>query len=84
MPDKTAYELSVIERIRGVAALGLGDIKVAAQSFQLALSSNVLNQQDQLRLIETMIRAYRRANDVANANVWARRYKQIAGADVNL
>lgn len=81
VPGKTAYDGFIIERMRGSAAAGAGEVNIAAQAFDAVIASNRLPADDQLKLMQAVTDAYYRAKDYAQAQAWAQRYLKAGGTD---
>ena len=77
--DKTAYELYVIDRLRGVAAAGAGDTEVAIKSFESAINSGRLSPPEKLKMMEALAGMSYRRKDYAAAIAWATRYGKEGG-----
>jgi hypothetical protein len=77
VPNKTAAETQIIERMRLAAASGAGDVETAARSFE-AISGSVSGA-DRLRMIESLAGGYYRAKDYAKAMQWGQRYFKEGG-----
>jgi len=77
--DKTAYELYVIERLRGVAAAGAGDAEVAIKSFESTINSGRLSPSDKLKMMEALAGMCYRRKDYPSAIAWATRYGKEGG-----
>lgn len=77
VPNKTAYESLILERMRGAAAMGAGEVDVAAKSFDTVINSGKLPAQEQLKIIEAMAGAYYRAKDYGKAATWYQRYLKM-------
>lgn len=77
VPNKTAYESFILERMRGAAAISVGEVDVAAKSFDTVINSGKLPAQEQLKIIEAMAGAYYRAKDYGKAAVWYQRYLKM-------
>jgi hypothetical protein len=77
VPNKSAGENSLIERMRIAAASGAGDVETAARSFE-AISGQV-PAADRLRMIESLAGGYYRARDYAKAMQWGQRYFREGG-----
>jgi hypothetical protein len=77
VPNKTAAETQIIERMRLAAASGAGDVETAARSFE-AVSGSVSGA-DRLRMIESLAGGYYRAKDYAKAMQWGQRYFKEGG-----
>ncbi len=78
---KTAYDSFIIERMRGSAAAGAGDVDTAAKAFDAVIASNRLPADEQLKLMQAMTDACYRAKDYAQAQAWAQRYLKAGGTD---
>lgn len=77
VPNKTAYESFILERMRGTAAIGAGEVDVAAKSFDTVINSGKLPAQEQLKIIEAMAGAYYHAKDYGKAAAWYQRYLKM-------
>lgn len=77
VPNKTAYERFILERMRGAAAMAAGEEAVAAKSFDTVINSGRLPAQEQLKIIEAMAGAYYRAKDYGKAVTWYQRYLKM-------
>jgi len=77
VPNKTANESYLIERMRIAAASGAGDVETAAKSFE-AVASRV-SAADKLRMIESITGAYYRAGQYSRAQQWGQRYFKEGG-----
>jgi len=77
VPNKTAAETQLIERMRLAAASGAGDVETAARSFE-AISASVSGP-DRLRMIESLAGGYYRAKDYNKAMQWGQRYFKEGG-----
>jgi len=77
VPNKSAGESSLIERMRLAAASGAGDVETAARSFE-AISGQVSGA-ERLRMIESLAGGYYRAKDYAKAMQWGQRYFKEGG-----
>jgi tetratricopeptide (TPR) repeat protein len=72
--NKTAHEIDMIERIRGIAAAGTGDVETAARSFEAVLSAGRLPAADRLQMMQTVAGLYYRRQDYSRAILWGLRY----------
>jgi len=77
VPNKSAGESSLIERMRIAAASGAGDVETAARSFE-AIGGQVSGA-ERLRMIESLAGGYYRAKDYAKAMQWGQRYFKEGG-----
>jgi hypothetical protein len=78
---RTAYENSVVERMRLTAALGAESPAVAAKAYQAAVSFGSFPAADRLRFIQAIAVSYYRAKDYASAALWGRTYAAAGGGD---
>ncbi len=79
VPNKTAHETYIVERMRIAAASGAGDMGSAAKAFEVISSSGKVNAADKLRMIESIAGGYYRAKDYPKAVEWAQRYVREGG-----
>lgn len=84
VPNRTAYESFIIERMRGTAAAGAGDAEMAARAFEAVINSGRLSSADNLRMIEALAGTYYRAKDYAHATVWIQSYFKNGGTNPQL
>lgn len=73
IPNKTPYEIYVIDRMRGAAAAGAGDIPLAAKSYEAAVNSGRLLATDKRQTMDMVARLYFTAKDYKQAAIWAER-----------
>ena len=78
---KTAYETSVIERMRFIAANGAGDTEVAAKALDALIATGRLAAADQQKFAQALAVAYYRARNYAQAIEWTARYFKDGGND---
>src|SRR5882757_921732 len=81
IPNKTTYEVSVTERMRGIAALGAGQIDAAAKSFDELLAASPSPGPEQLKWIQAVAEGYYRAKDYSKAIAWGQRYQKSGGTE---
>ncbi|RQP25556.1 tetratricopeptide repeat protein [Piscinibacter terrae] len=81
VPNKTAYEVLTIARMRGAAALSAGQAELALKSFETVVSSGLLPAAEQARTLQAMASVAYRAKDYARAASLARRYFDLGGSD---
>lgn len=77
--DKTAYELYLIDRLRGAAAAGAGDTEVAIKSFESSINSGRLSPSEKLKMMEALASMSYRRKDYPSAIVWSTRYGKEGG-----
>jgi hypothetical protein len=81
VPNRTANETFMIERMRIAAASGAGDAETAAKSFEALKATGKLPAADQLRMLESLAGAFYRAKDYAKTVVWGKRYLAEGGTN---
>jgi hypothetical protein len=79
--DKTAYETSLVDQLRGIAAAGAGDQATAIKSFESLLASGQLATAEQLRFTQVIAELAYQAKDYPKAIIWANRYYKDGGTD---
>jgi TolA-binding protein len=79
--NKTPYESFIVERMRGAAAAGAGEVDVAAQAFDTVIASGKLQPEEQQKIMMALTSSYYRAKDYPKAEAWAQRYLKAGGAD---
>ena len=84
VPNPTAIEAYNINRMRGVTALGMGDVQTAAKSFDAVIASGRSPPADQLKLMETISVMYFKGKDYANAASWTQRYLKAGGTNPDM
>lgn len=78
---KNAHETLTIERMRFVAANGLGDSDTAARSLDALIASGKLSASEQLQFTQAVAVAAYRAKDYGKAITWTQRYFKEGGKD---
>jgi len=81
VPNKTAQENFVAERMRGAALAGAGDAEGAAKSLEAVIAANRLPAAEQLRTHEALVGAWYRARDYAKAVAAGQRYLREGGSN---
>ncbi len=84
VPNKTANESLLIERMRIAAASGGGDVETAAKSFEALNATGKLAAPEKVRMVESIAVAYYRAKDYAKAMLWCQRYYKEGGASPSI
>lgn len=79
VPNPSAYERLVLDRMRGSAAAGAGDEATASRSWESALASGRLQPAESLRLLEALAGSAYRTKNYPKAIEWAQRYFQAGG-----
>jgi tetratricopeptide (TPR) repeat protein len=82
--DRTPFEIYVIERTRGVAAVNAGDLPGSLKSFEVVVGSGFAPAAEQLKMVEGLARNYYRIADYAKAAQWVSRYYAAGGTDPQL
>ncbi|MBX3620312.1 MAG: hypothetical protein KF891_10060 [Rhizobacter sp.] len=81
VPNKTANESYMVERMRIAAASGAGDAETAAKSFETLKASGKLPAAEQLRMLESLAGSFYRAKDYAKTVTWGKRYLAEGGTN---
>ena len=79
--DRTPGEILAIDRMRGVAASGAGDIPTATRSFEAVVAAGGIDAADRARLTQALALLYFQSKDYPKAATWAARYLQENGTD---
>ncbi len=82
--DRTPSEILAIDRMRGVAASGAGDIPTATRSFEAVVAAGGLEPADRARLTQALALLYFQARDYPKAATWAARYLQENGTHADM
>ncbi len=82
--DRTPFENLTIDRMRGAAAAGAGQLDVAVEAFQRVIDSARLPPAEQLQLVEGITASYFKAENYPKAIVWAQRYFKEGGTSENI
>ncbi len=82
--NRTSYESFVIERMRGAAAAGAGEVGVAAKAFDAVLASGRLSNDEQLKIMQAVAESFYRAKDYVKTAEWVQRYEKAGGNDPNV
>ena len=77
----TEKETALVAQLRGIAAVGTGDIPIAVKSFEMAIASGRLTPADQLRLTRTVSVLYYQEKNYPNTIIWAKRALDAGGGD---
>lgn len=78
---KTPYEISIVERMRFVAATGAGETEVAAKALDALIASGKLAAPDRLKFTGAIAGSFYNAKDYPKAIVWISRYLKEGGSD---
>ena len=84
VPDRTPGEILAIDRMRGVAASGAGDIPTATRSFERVIAAGGLEHADRARLTQAVALLYFQGKDFPKAASWAARYLQENGTHADM
>lgn len=84
VPNKTAGESYMVERMRIAAASGAGDVELAARSFEALKASGRLPAAEQLRMLESLAGSFYRAKDYAKTIAWGKRYLAEGGGNAQI
>ena len=81
VPDRTAVENYVLNRMRGIVASSLGDMLTATRSFEAVIASGRSPPAEQLRLAEALAVMYFKADEYPKAISWTTRYLDDGGTN---
>ncbi|MGF6440970.1 tetratricopeptide repeat protein [Paraburkholderia youngii] len=81
VPNKTPYEIYMVEEMRGATLMADGEAGAAAQAYQTLLGTGQLKGDDEQRVSATLAGIYFQQHDYARAIVTARRYQKAGGSD---
>ncbi len=81
VPNKSANENYMVERMRIAAASGAGDADTAAKSFEALKASGKLPAAEQVRMLESLAGAFYRAKDYGKTVTWGKRYLAEGGSN---
>lgn len=84
VPNKSANESYMVERMRIAAASGAGDAELAAKSFEALKATGRLAAAEQLRMLESLAGAFYRAKDYAKTITWGKRYLAEGGTNTQI
>jgi hypothetical protein len=73
-----------IDRMRGVAASGAGDVPTATRSFEAVLAAGGLESAERARLTQAVALLHFQGKDYPKAATWAARYLQENGAHAEM
>ena len=82
--DHTPYENMTIDRMRGAAAAGAGQLDLAVESLQRVIDTGRLPAAEQLQLVEGITASYFKAENYPKAMQWAQRYFKDGGTSDNM
>ena len=81
VPNRTAQENVVLERMRMAAASGADDVDMAVRAFEALSASNQLAPAERLRMIESIAGGYYREREYTRAAQWAQRHLREGGSN---
>jgi hypothetical protein len=84
VPNRTAFENYMIDRMRGSAAAGAGDDATAIAAFEASINSGRLPPAEQLKFIQVVASLYYRQKDYAKTASWGARYIKEGGTDAQM
>ena len=84
LPGLTPYEQYIIQRLRGPAAFGVGDVALAASQFEAALASPLLPAADRKAITETTVKLLLQLKDYARAERLMTSYLGAGGSSPEL
>lgn len=81
VPNRTPYETTVVEEMRGAAAMAAGDSGTAAQAYESVLNSGRLSGEDEQRTTAALAGIYFQQKNYPLAIRVAQRYLKAGGSD---
>ena len=84
VPNKTAAEQLVIERMRGSAAQRAGDNATAIRAFEAVFASGKLSAAEQAQVAESLAFAYSQTKDYAKSQQWITKAQQAGSNSAQL
>jgi len=81
VPNRTPYETTVVEEMRGAAAMAAGDSGTAAQAYETVLNSGRLSGEDEQRTTAALAGIYFQQKNYPLAIRVAQRYLKAGGSD---
>jgi Tfp pilus assembly protein PilF len=82
--DRTPGEILAIDRMRGIAASGAGDIPTATRSFAAVVAAGGLEPADRARMTQALALLHFQGKDYPQAATWAARYLQENGTHADM
>jgi Tfp pilus assembly protein PilF len=82
--DRTPGEILAIDRMRGIAASGAGDIPTATRSFEAVVAAGGLEPADRARMTQALALLYFQGKDYPQAASWAARFLQENGPHADM
>jgi len=82
--DRTPNENFAIDRMRGIAASGAGDIPTATRSFEAVIAAGRLEPAERARLMQLLAQLYFQGKDYRKAATWAARILQDDGTNADV
>lgn len=82
VPDKTPFELYVLDRMRALAALGVGNDALAVKSLESAYATGRVPAVDKMNFLDGIARIHYRLKDYKQAALWAGRALKEPGARI--
>jgi tetratricopeptide (TPR) repeat protein len=79
VPNKTAAEQLMIDRMRGSAAQRVGDNATAVSAFESVYNSGKLSGSEQAQVAESLAFAYSQLRNIPKATQWAQKAEQAGG-----
>lgn len=81
LTGKTPYEVFTLDRLRGAAAAGAGEIDLAVRSFEAVLGSGRLPAAEQVTILEALVGTHYHAKNYPQTIATAQRYFQLGGSN---
>lgn len=84
IPNKTPYEIYMINRVLGPIAAASGDNAAGAKAIEAAVGYDKINPAEKLRLMQVLASVYFQQKDYAKAIEWATRHLNEGGKGENI
>ncbi|PTB19471.1 hypothetical protein C9I57_17425 [Trinickia symbiotica] len=81
VPNKTPYETTMVEEMRGATAMAAGETGTATQAYETLLSSGQIKGEDEVRVTAALAGVYFQQHNYPKAIATAQRYMKAGGAD---
>lgn len=81
---RSSYEEYALQKTRAIAAVGAGNLPLAARSFEAVIATGRLPAKDKLNLIETVVNLYYQDRNYMNCLEWGQRYLAEGGTSANV
>lgn len=81
---RSSYEEYALQKTRAIAAVGAGNLPLAARSFEAVIATGRLPAKDKLKLIESVVNLYYQDRNYVSALEWGQRYLAEGGTSADV